>query len=216
MKIKSNITVVIADDHPIMLKGLGDELKSEGYDVIGLAGNGAVALDLLVSKKPMIAILDIEMPLLSGFEVIEKSIHKTPDTRFIFMTYHKEQGFVVQAKKYGAMGYLLKEDGLEEIEACVNQVLDNKFYYSKSLNDNIEDMVKQELKKLKLLTPSERTILRMISNKNSSKEISAHLVISKRTVDKHRTNIIKKLGISPDSNALPEWISQHTELIKTL
>jgi DNA-binding NarL/FixJ family response regulator len=199
-----------------MLKGLQGELKAEGYNIIGTANNGARALDLIASHQPDIALIDIEMPLLSGFEVIQKCRPQCPDTKFIIMTYHKEQGFIVQAKKYGASGYLLKEDGLEEFEACIFHVMEEGFYYSRSLHTGIDQLVNQELKKLKLLTPSERSILRLIAQNKTSRQISELLVISKRTVDKHRTNIIRKLGISPDSNALPEWISQHRELIKTL
>jgi DNA-binding NarL/FixJ family response regulator len=216
MKITSNITIVIADDHPIMLKGLKDELMSEGYKVIGLANNGAKALDEIVSKRPNIAILDIEMPLLSGFEVIEKCQPETSQTKFIFMSYHKEKAYIVQAKKHGAKGYLLKEDGLDEIINCINNVLQDKFYYSKSLNVNIDTLVNQEIKKLKLLTPSERSILKLISQNLSSNDISENLGISKRTVDKHRSNIIKKLGLENEVNALQSWIARHTEWVKTL
>lgn len=216
MKIKSNISIVIADDHPIMLKGLKDELKNEGYKVIGLANNGAKALDVIISKQPDIAILDIEMPLLSGFEVIEKCLPESSQTKFIFMSYHKEDAYIVQAKKYGAKGYLLKEDGLDEIEHCIKDALEDKFYYSKSLNDNIDNLVNQELKKLKLLTPSERSILKLIAQNLSSTDIAEHLSISKRTVDKHRSNIIKKLGLGNHLNGLQAWLALHADLVKTL
>lgn len=216
MKIKSQISILIADDHPVMLKGLGVELEAVGYKIVGLAENGASALQLIVEKQPNIAILDVEMPLLSGFEVIEKCKAKCPNTKFIIMTYHKEKGFLVQAKKCGANAYLLKEDGIDEIETCIQKILDNEFYYSKSLENNIQDIIDLELKKIKLLTPSERSILRMISNAETSGDIASQLQISRRTVEKHRSNIIKKLDIDNTINALPQWISNHKELIKLL
>ena len=216
MITKNKITIVVADDHPIMLKGINDELITAGYEVIGTANNGTQALEMIATLKPMIAMLDIEMPLLSGFEVIKRGLPKSPQTKFIIMSYHKENGFLVQAKKCGAQGYLLKEDGLSEIEACIEAVLFDEIYYGNSLDDNIQSIVNKELKKLNLLTPSERSILRLIYKGNSSIIIANQLGISKRTVEKHRSNIIKKLDLDNRLDALSQWIINHKELIELL
>jgi DNA-binding NarL/FixJ family response regulator len=200
----------------MMLKGLAEELNIAGYKIVGLAENGAKALQIIAKEEPTVAILDVEMPLLSGFEVIEKCKLQHLNTRLIIMTYHKTSGFLVQARKCGANGYLLKEDGLEEIETCIKTVLNGEFYYSKSLDQNIEGIIDLEIKKIKTLTPSERSILRMIAVNKNSKDIAKSLDISKRTVEKHRSNIINKLDLENKSYALPLWISNHKELIKLL
>ncbi|RMB58042.1 DNA-binding response regulator [Dokdonia sinensis] len=213
---KSQISIVVADDHPIMRKGLSQELQEAGYDLVAIAENGALALEAIVNHKPTIALLDIEMPLLTGFEVIKRSRKESPVTKFIAMTYHKEKGFVVQAKNLKVDGYMLKEDGIDEIERCIEAVLNNKTYYSKSFDAGFEKIVQDELKKITLLTPSERTIIRLVAQQKTSTEIGELLLISPRTVQKHRTNIIAKLDLASGTDALSQWVLEHKELVNTL
>ncbi|WP_369995191.1 response regulator [Winogradskyella sp.] len=213
---KNKINIVIADDHPIMLKGIKDELEDAGYTVSGTAENGAKALELIVREKPHIALIDIEMPLLSGYEVIKRSAEQSNKTKFIVMTYHKENGFIIQAKKCGAHGYLLKEDDIKEVEKCIEAALYDEFYYGKSLNENIDEIISLEMKKLKRLTPSERTVLRLIYKGNSSQQIAHQLSISIRTIEKHRSNIIQKLELVKSIDAISQWIKSHKELIEML
>ena len=97
--MNSKISILVADDHPILLKGLRNELLELGFNVLQGATNGAQALELIVSKKPTIAILDISMPLLTGFEVIKKCKEEALETKFIILTSYKEKGFVLKAKK---------------------------------------------------------------------------------------------------------------------
>ncbi|MDO3695667.1 response regulator transcription factor [Wenyingzhuangia sp. chi5] len=211
-----NITLIIADDHPMMLKGLQQELEQVGYDVLATAKNGASAIEAIIKKHPDIALLDIEMPFLNGFEVVKRLKDLNLKTRFIMMSYHKEKGFVLQAKKVGVHGYLLKEDSITEIEQCIEQVMQDNNYYSKSFNEDFEALTKNELRKISLLTPSERTIIRLISQEKTSLEICEILSISKRTVDKHRTNIIAKLGLDSLNNSLLDWIQTHEEIVFSL
>ena len=93
----SNLKILVADDHPMLLKGLTDELSNNGYHVLEGAENGAQALEIILDKAPQIAILDIEMPILSGFEVIKKCREEDLKTRFIILTSHKEKAFVHKA-----------------------------------------------------------------------------------------------------------------------
>src|SRR5690554_530010 len=210
---KKKITIIIADDHPIMLRGLRKELEQAGYTIVGTAENGADALEAIVNLKPKIAFLDIEMPLLNGFEVIKQCREKDLKTHFIVMTYHKEKSFVVQAKKLGIDGYLLKEDSMESIENCIAAVMNGEIYFSTSFDKNFESSVEDELKKVALLTPSERKIIRLISEDKSSAEISKLLFVSTRNVQKHRTNIIEKLNLEPSSDTLIKWAKAYKEVI---
>lgn len=213
---KSKVSIVIADDHPIMLNGLGVELRQANYNVVGTAENGAKALELIASLQPMIAILDIEMPLLNGYEVVKRGKLVSPNTGYIIMTYHKEKGFITQAKKLGIFGYLLKEDGINAIETCIKAVLNDESYYSKSFALDVELVVENELRKIQLLTPSERTIIRLVAQQKTSAQIAEQLLISLRTVQKHRSNIISKLEIQQNADALSHWIREHQELIASL
>lgn len=214
---KSRITIVIADDHPLMLGSLNDELLKAGYDVVGKAKNGTQALELVVQYQPTIAILDIEMPLLSGFEVIKLGQPKSPETQFIIMTYHNKEGYLVQAKKFGARGYLLKDDDMDEIEKCIGAVVNRELYYSSSLKQGIKSIIDDQLKLIKLLTPTERTIIRLIAQGKSSAEIADQLSTAVRTIQKHRSNIISKLNFPIESaDPLREWTIEYKDLLVLL
>ena len=210
------IKILVADDHPMLLKGLLNELVDQNYNVLEGATNGAQALDLIVSQQPDIAILDINMPLLSGFEVIKKCKEKSIATRFIILTSYKEKGFVLKAKKLNISGYLLKDEPFFEIKRCIQSVLNGDFYSSKVFDDILNNEISPQLEKIKFLSPSERTILRLIAQEKSSKEIAELLTISYRTVQKHRSNNIAKLDLSSDSDALSIWANKNKELFLSL
>ena len=206
-----NVTILAADDHPMLLKGLRDELINLGYNVLEGAANGAKALEIITNKKPTIAILDINMPYLTGFEVIKKCKEEKLETKFIILTSYKEKGFVLKAKKMSISGYLLKDEPFSEINKCIQEVLNDKFYASKVFDTIFNTEISPEIEKIKYLSPSERTILRLISNENSSKEIAEILSISIRTVDKHRSNIITKLDLPSASDSLSLWVKDNKD-----
>ncbi|MDC8002161.1 response regulator transcription factor [Aequorivita todarodis] len=214
---KKNISTVIADDHPMILKGLHDELAANNYNVVGQATTGMQALELILTHNPIIALLDIDMPLLTGFEVIKMAKEKKVDTKFIVLSFHKENEYISQAKALQINGYLLKEDSFSEIEECIKCVLDNEVYFSRSFVPSSLAIVSEDLKKIKHLTASEKTILKLVAEQMSSSEIAEKLFISIRTVEKHRSNIIMKLEIeNTTSNALTNWAYLNRNVIKEL
>lgn len=199
------ITIVTADDHPMLLKGLTEELSINGYNVIGQATNGIQALELILKLQPAIALLDIDMPVLTGFEVIKMAREKGSKTKFIILSFHKESYYIVQAKAFQIDGYLLKEDTFFEIEHCINEVLNGNIYFSKSIDDQPLQNASEELKRLNLLTLSETKILKLIAQEISNQEIADTLSVSIRTIEKHRSNIIEKLGLKKGNNVLTNW-----------
>jgi len=213
---KAKINIVLADDHPIMLNGIKQELEEAGYTIVGVAENGADALQLITNLKPDLAMLDIEMPLLTGFEVIKRCKAVNSSTKFIIMSYHKEKGFAIQAKQMGIKGYLLKEDSIAEIETCIQKVLKDEAYYSNAFNMDMEAVAADELNKLKLLSPSERTIIRLLAQGKNSAQIAETLLISPRTVQKHRSNIIHKLQLKPSPDTITQWVNKNRELVNML
>lgn len=202
---KKDITVVTADDHPMLLKGLNDELTTNGYTIVGQANNGIQALEVVLKEKPQIALLDIDMPILTGFEVIKMAREKGSKTKFIILSFHKESYYIVQAKVFQIDGYLLKEDAFFEIEHCINEVLEGKVCFSKSIDDQPLNLATEELKRLSLLTLSETKILKLIAQEISNQEIADSLSLSVRTIEKHRSNIIDKLDLKKENNALTNW-----------
>ena len=213
---KEDISILPADDHPMLLKGLSDQLKESGFLVLEGALNGAQALDSIVKGHPKVAILDIEMPLLSGFEVIKKCKEKGMSTRFIILTSHKEKAFVLKAKKLEISGYLLKDEPFSEIENCVMAVAKGVNYFSHAFDDIFDREISPQLEKIKYLSPSERTIVRLIAQQKTSNEISDLLSISPRTVQKHRANIIAKLDLPKNVDSLSVWTMENKEIILSL
>ena len=214
--MNNRVSILIADDHPLLLKGLRSELLELGFNVLEGATNGAQALEIIVSEKPTIAILDINMPLLTGFEVIKKSKEALVKTKFIILTSYKEKGFVLKAKKMNIDGYLLKDEPFDVIKKGIDSVLKNKFYASAIFDEIFNNQVSPEIEKMKFLSPSERVIIRLISKENSTKEIAEILSISSRTVEKHRSNIISKLDLSPGSETLSKWVFKNKDLLELI
>lgn len=214
--MRKDITIFVADDHPMLLKGLVDELEACSYNVVGSAENGANALEKIITLKPAVALLDVEMPMLTGFEVVEKCKEKKSDTQFIILTSHKERGFIHKAKQLNIMGYILKDEPFKEIQSCIESVSRGVPYFSSVFNDVLENQINPELQKIKLLSPSERTIVRLVAQEKSSKEIGELLSISSRTVEKHRSNIKAKLNLAPEQDALLVWAKEFTTLLSSL
>jgi two-component system nitrate/nitrite response regulator NarL len=211
--MRNNISLFIADDHPLLLRGLIDQLKEYGYHMLGAADNGATALDQIVKLQPDIAILDEEMPLLTGFEVIKKCKEKNIKTRFIILTSHKEKAFIYKAKKLNIFGYIIKDEPFIEIHKCIQSVSKGVPYFSDFFSSVFKNEVSPELQKLKLLSPSERTIVKLIAQNKSTKEIGELLFVSSRTIEKHRSNIISKLDLNYQKKSLSTWANENKHLI---
>ncbi len=214
--MKNNPTILVADDHPMLLKGLLDELQQHGYTVLEGATQGAQALEAILEHQPDIAILDIEMPILTGFEVIKKCIEKESETKFIILTSYKEKAYVHKAKKLNISGYLLKDEPFSEIEKCIQALKKDEKYFSSTFTDVFDKEIYPQMDKIKFLSPSERTIVRLIAQGKTSKEIGELLSISHRTVQKHRGNIISKLDLPPSMDSLNVWASENKELLLSL
>jgi DNA-binding NarL/FixJ family response regulator len=209
----NDIPIVIADDHPLLLDGLYKELTANDFNVVGKAADGKLALGLILAHQPAIALLDIDMPLLTGFDVIKKAKEKGVETKFILLSYHKEVDYVTKAKALQIHGYLLKEDSFLEIKRCIEHVLKGETYFSPSFDNISLQSANEELQKIQFLTPSEKTILKFIADQMSNAEIAETLSVSIRTVEKHRSNIIAKLDIEGGTNALTNWALLHSKMI---
>ncbi len=204
-------TLIIADDHPLLLKGLYDFLVEKKYSVIDKAMDGLSAYNQIIKHKPDIAILDIEMPKLTGLEIAQKCKANNIDTKIILITLHREKDLFYQAQELNIFGYILKDFAIEEIENCLSSVSNNIPYFSPKIKSLlVEKSEKDSL--LSNLTPSEIKILRFIAKDKTNKEISEMLFISIRTVEKHRSNIITKLSLNHKTNSLLIWAKEHLNL----
>jgi DNA-binding NarL/FixJ family response regulator len=207
------IRIVLADDHPVVLKGLRMSVEEDPrHIVVGEAPDGEKALDCIRNLHPDLAILDINMPKLDGFAVARERSRLNFPTKIIFLTLHNDQKIFDAAIKLGVKGYLLKESAVQEIAAAIESVVSGRTYIGSTIAAQV---MERQLKvpssvdsMLGRLTPAERTILRRIASGKASKEIAEELSIHYRTVENHRVNACRKLGIA-GSNALLRFAVQH-------
>ncbi|MCT8339598.1 response regulator [Luteirhabdus pelagi] len=206
-------SIITADDHPLLLKGLNDFLLEKEYNIIGSAHNGNDAFSLIEKEHPEIAILDIQMPYMSGLEIAKKCKENNITTKIVLITLHKEKELYMKAQELNIFGYVLKEFALEEIETCLHNVADGEPYFSPKIREQLGNIFVSD-SNLNSLTPSEKKILKLIADDKTNKEIASLLFISHRTVEKHRSNIINKLNLEPKTNSLLIWAKEnHDKLL---
>lgn len=206
-----DIKILIADDHPLFLRGIVDFLRQLGFSNIVTAKNGLEALQKLQDHHPVIAILDIEMPYLSGIEIAQKAQDHYLSTKIILLSYHKDYMLVQMADELNISGYLIKEDTLSEIEKCIRELLNGNTYFSQSiLNLRTPAVVNSPIT---MLTPTEKKVLRSISKNMTSKEIAKKYSVSIRTIEKHRSNIIEKLGLDSKPTTLLLWSKKNQKYL---
>ncbi len=203
--------LLIADDYPLILEGLEKFLRDSGYSDILLATTGTEALTLINEQQPEIAILDMEMPHLSGIQIAQLCQQNKSRTKLIFLTYRLDSYLFEKGKEAGIFGYMLKDDPLEEVLNCIKQVTLGETCFSPKIIHTAENDSADEAH-YKLLTPSEQKILKLIARGASSAEIADQLFISFRTVEKHRSNIIQKLKIDSSKQKLNEWVLINSHL----
>ena len=205
-------TIILADDHPLLLEGTRSFLEHSNYKVLAVASDGNEAYNTILKNQPDIAILDFDMPKLNGIEVAELCKQKNIAVKIIILTLYKQEAIV---KEIGQCihGYIIKEDALSELKTCIAKIIEGQTYTSKNINEQI--FFKATDINIDSLTATELKILKYLAKDLSSAAIADHLFISKRTVEKHRSNIIKKLNIPPTQNGLILWVQKHQNLFDT-
>ena len=203
-------TILLADDHPITLAGIKAHVVSLNYNVIATCKNGSEAYDGILKLQPDLVILDLNMPEMNGLEVLEKVRNEGLDVKIILYTMYHEKSFLTRAKSLGVNGYLLKDFAIEELSICLKKVQTNEFWFSPKLNESLiinkHDSITE---KILSLTTSERKILALIGQDFSSKTIAEMLFVTEKTIEKHRTNIISKLGLPQERNILQRFALQN-------
>jgi len=213
----SAIRVVIADDHPILLRGLRQAVELDPYLlVVAEADGGASAILQIAAKRPDVAVVDIDMPGTDGLEVVRELARRGVQVPTVFLTMHDREDLFNDAMDLGVKGYVLKDSLVDEIVDGIRTVAAGRHYVSPSLSSYL---VNRGVRTASLrcrtpgpgdLTPVEQRILSMIAEDKSSKDIADQLCIHYRTVENHRTTICAKLGIH-GSNALLRYALQHRD-----
>nr|ALS88807.1 helix-turn-helix domain protein [uncultured bacterium] len=196
-----SISIFLADDHQVVRKGVAALLETErDLRLVGEARTGQDTLRLVEKNQPDILILDLMMPGLNGLEVARLVRQRSPATRIVILSMHKDEAYVVEALQAGALAYVLKDAGLDEIVRAIRQVLAGQRYLSPPLSDdNITSYMDQaktaSLDRYQTLTAREREILQLTAEGLSGVEIGERLFISPRTVESHRANMMRKLRL---------------------
>ncbi|MFN8116617.1 MAG: response regulator transcription factor [Bacteroidia bacterium] len=204
------MNILLADDHPMILQGTKSFLESLGYTISDLCSNGSVALSLIENHKPDVAILDINMPEMSGLEVAKQVQSKKLSCKIILLTMHNEKNIYKKALEYGVYGYLLKNFSSTEIDECLKTVAKNKPYTSPHLETELTTNIADS--SLDQLSITERKIVELISQQKSNKQISEALFMSERTIEWHRRNIIDKLNLPKGNNTLLSWATKNVKV----
>jgi DNA-binding NarL/FixJ family response regulator len=214
-EMETRIRVLIADDHPVFRKGLRELIEEEdGLMVVSEAEDGVAAFDRMLQIDPDVAVLDIGMPKMNGFEVAEKVKTESLSVKIIFLTMYKERDAFNRALDLGVKGYLLKDSAATEIAESIKRVAAGELYISPAISSFLINRLAQAdtlvatHPGLQTLTPTENRILRLIAEKKTSKEIADEFCISPRTVDNHRANICQKLNLR-GGNALLKFALEH-------
>ena len=209
------ISIVIADDHPVFCQGLRQIIEMEpGLEIVGEARDGAAALSMIRELKPDVAVLDINMPKMKGFDVARELRQQGLKAAIIFLTMYDDERMFNEALNVGALGYLLKDSATSDIAESVRAVAAGQHFISPSISrflinrSSRSAALSEKRPSLNDLTPTELRVLKLISEHQTSKEIAAQLFISYRTVENHRTSICHKLGIH-GSNALIKFALEH-------
>ncbi|MDQ3020965.1 MAG: response regulator transcription factor [Bacteroidota bacterium] len=213
----NEIKIVIADDHPIFRNGLKQIIDTEkSIKIVGEADNGQKALELIKELSPDIAILDIDMPKLTGLEVLKNL--KEDNVKIIFLTMYAEEDIFDEAMNLGIKGYVLKDSAVNDIIECISTVYEDNYYISPSVSNFLVNRRKKlnELRSnnpnLQKLTFAEKKVLKFISENKTSKEIADVLFLSSRTIENHRTNICNKLNLK-GSHSLIKFAIENKALL---
>lgn len=196
----NKVKVLVTDDHQIIVDGLKSLLNSsEDIKVIGEANNGREAIKIIENVEVDIVLMDIDMPVMNGIETLREISRRRLDVKVIILSMHHETGMIKSLIDLGAMGYLLKSSSQEELFTAIRKVAGGQQFFSTqvtlSLLNKPQNLHNSESEAAGLLTERETEILKLIAEGFSNKEIGTKLFISHRTVDTHRTNLMKKLQV---------------------
>lgn len=196
------IRVLIAEDHLMVRAGIRALLEKAGdIHVLGEASNGQEAIELTEALKPDVLIMDIMMPRLNGIQAAENIHAKKLPTNILLLSMYSDEGFVHQALQHGVKGYVLKSSVSDELLWAVRAVAGGKTYLSNLISEIVVESAihphstLQDSDPLSSLSPREKEILQLIAEEYTSAEIGKMLVISEKTVEKHRTKLMEKLNV---------------------
>lgn len=196
------MNILLADDHELILSGLKAILDSEpSWKVVGLARNGREAVQMTTKLHPHVAVLDISMPELNGIEATRQIRRVSPDTEVLILTMHSSEGIVREALEAGAKGFILKTDTNRLLKTAIESLASHKPFFTSNASDvllhgYLAPSAKPGAKEPHCrLSPREHEVIQLLAEGHSSKEIATKLGVSVKTIESHRSNIMRKLNL---------------------
>lgn len=193
------VTILIVDDHIAVRRGVRAILEGrDGFEVVGEAGTGVEAVDLAARHQPNVAVIDYSLPAMNGSQLTRRIRESSPRTEVLVYTMHESDALVRDVLGAGARGYLLKSDADQHLIAAVEAMAQRQPYFTGRVNEALLAHYLAhpgEASQLDALTCREREVVQLIAEGNSSKQVSAALAISLKTVETHRSSAMHKLGL---------------------
>jgi DNA-binding NarL/FixJ family response regulator len=196
------ITILLADDHTIVREGLRALLEAEGdLGVVGEAQTGRQAVQLVMSLRPDVVVMDIAMPLLNGLEATRRILKAVPATRVLILSAYGDDEYVRQAVLFGAAGYLIKQASADLLSRAIREVQKGNTFFSPSIANRLHSLSLESPhgrgspKKKTALSSREAEVLQLIAEGKANKQVAAGLGISIKTVEKHRQHLMSKLDL---------------------
>ncbi len=194
--------IVIAEDHTILREGLRALLSTDPeLEIVGEARDGQEAIRSVEKSKPNLILMDLSMPRMNGMDAIKEIKKRSPETKILVLTVHKNEEYILATLQAGADGYVLKDSTHSELEMAIKSVFAGNHYISPGISDKIIGGYLEGKRPLKPISPwetltqRERGILKLIAEGYKNKEIADYLCISVKTVEKHRANLMQKLDL---------------------
>ena len=197
-----SVTILLVDDHQVVRQGLRALLEAEpDFQVVGEAGDGIQAIQLVERFKPNVLVLDLMMPGVNGLEVTRQVKQRWPATCIVVLSMHANEAYVLEALRNGASGYVLKETGITDLVHAVHEALAGRRYLSpplsaRAIDSYVEKAAAAELDPYETLTTREREVLQLAAQGLTNSEIGNRLSISPRTAETHHSNVMHKLGLN--------------------
>jgi len=194
-------TVLVADDHGVVRHGVRTILSAQAdFDVVGEASDGVEAVEATLTLRPDLVVMDVSMPRMTGLQAVRELTRRQPDTRVLMLSMYDDDQYFFEALAAGASGYVLKSGvDRELVEACRATMRGESFIYPTAAAALIRDYLARaaagEEPARDVLTPREEQVLKLVAEGHTTQQIAEVLVISPKTVDRHRTNILEKLGM---------------------
>lgn len=211
------VRILIAEDHVLVMEGLKNLLMSRReFEVVGEARNGLEALDRARETEPDLILLDLSMPKMNGLATMRQLKKDLPGVKILVVTMHASQDYLIPTLKEGADGYILKGDEPEELFWAIKAVMAGKAYLSRELSGQLIHSVVNPgdagADPLERLTPREKEVFQLVAEGSTNQQIASLLFISPKTVDKHRSNLMRKLGLH-SARDVSDFARQHGLLV---